>query len=102
MSIGLKRPFTDEERECCEVPLARLCESCQNVTKLERCFACDATTVPHPEILEQPKYCIRCGDQQPDERLRVITFENNPYEQDGEGGLCCSCLNCLNCLDDEG
>lgn len=96
MSIGLKRPFTAEEQECCEVPHARLCPSCKCVTKLEKCFRCDTPTIPHPELSEQgPRYCLHCADEFPVEQLWVITFEHNPYEQDEDGGINTICVKCL-------
>lgn len=96
MSIGLKRPFTKDEQECCELQHARFCQACECVTKLEQCFLCDSPTIPHPELSEAgPRYCLHCADEFPVDQLRVITFEHNPYEQDEDGGINTICLKCL-------
>lgn len=99
MSIGLKRPFTADEQECCKISEARFCEHSSLVTKAQECPLCDRATIVHPHSNPQddlyPRYCIHCAEEFPSDDLRVITFEHNPYEQDEDGGLCCICFACL-------
>jgi hypothetical protein len=81
---------------CCLITEARSCVFCELVTKALTCPLCEVSTVPHPEIQEKDqRYCVRCAEPFPDGDLRVITWEHDPYTQDGEGGMVCTCLKCL-------
>jgi len=75
---------------------ARLCEDCSNlVTTSATCPLCEATTEAHPEANEKDGYCQGCGGGPfPMALMHLVTWNENPYVQSGDGDLFCLCQKC--------
>jgi hypothetical protein len=78
------------------ISAANLCRNCGIVTAHAKCPNCTGDVIPHPERGFPPPYCVKCANRFPLEKLRVITWEADPYTQLDDGDLILACVPCLN------
>lgn len=79
----------NKENEDLRIKDARICRDCTNLITADlTCPLCDEPTEPHPDREKPEGYCQECAEGPfKADKLRVVTWNENPYAQMDDGDL---------------